>query len=609
MAKDVTVTPNANGSATVSFGVTYGVSNTHSAPGVRGDQSTILLRVARQLLPSGPAAYDPVFTKMIVDNHLDQAVTTHTYSVTLPASSVSFLKSQGLAFVKSKESTTTTTVPSTTPTGIAALKLVSVDVEQHRDFKHVDGSFDWTEGNFFTAASHPLGTATTHGGTLTVENETQYICNFSLGSNTTITNYGFLGSYNNCQYAGPATPLQLSGVATQCFNQDSSSNPEGFAQANSADVGTPEADGASITEPVVANDGSSPFAASTEAINANWAVTVGKAALSVGVSLLAGGPIGTVVTGILGVFGFLSGSSCDNDPNVMTLSATDTAGGGGSSDAWAIDEEGLQNIYGSSFNNGNGGPIEAVQNAYSSQVYAPAGQTPQNIWLGQNVVANCGVGNGNDCPDNSTDSVIDFEWSTNNTCPMAYNFTFNKILQNGNPTRCASVTPTSPPVSDCGTNNSTCPSQTPPGPTLVPDIIGEPVSQATSTLAKSGLGIYPTNLSPSATIATESPNWNTSVETPYVVQVTTTSPPPTTTTTSPPTTTTTSPPTTTTVPPTTTTTSPPPTTVPSTTTTAPAGTTSALLGHGTFGTAVLAKRERGHRTLALPVWVSSHDTS
>jgi len=534
LASDVSVKPNADGSLAVTFSVAYAVANTHSAHGVRADDADIVVRVARDLLPNGPAP-DPVFTKEFVDNHLGQPQTTHSYTVTIPAGVVSFLRSKGLSFVKSASGSTTTTVPSSSAESTDALRMVSVDIEQHRDFRHVDGSYDWTEGNFFTAASHPLQVATTHSGTLTVTNETSQICTYA--NSGSVTNYGDPDTFSNCQSSGLGTPIQLSGVATECFNQDTDSNPEGFAQTNSAGTGTPLAVGTDVTEPVVANDGIGLFSSSTEAVNANWAVTVGKAAVTTAANVLAGGPFGTIIEAGMALAGYFSGGSCDNDPNVMTLSATDTAGAAGASYGWAIDEEGMQDIYGTSFGDGNGGPLKAVQLAYSSQVYDNNGNY-QNPWLAEQVTRNCGVGNGTSACSDATNSEVNIEWTTNEPCPDGSGaYTFNGEPQGGNAANCAATTTTSPNVSSCGTNNSTCPSQTPPQPAAVPNIVGDTYSQAVSALAKNGLGIYPTNISATEIIASQTPGPSSGigVETPYVVQVTATTPAATTTTSPPPT--------------------------------------------------------------------------
>lgn len=155
---------------------------------------------------------------------------------------------------------------------------------------------------------------------------------------------------------------------------------------------------------------------------------------------------------------------------------------------------------------------------------------------------NCGVGTAAADCHGGTNNEMNIEWSTNDPCPTGQNFTFNQAPQAGNPKNCAQPVPTSPAVTDCGPSNTTCPSQTPPGPAEVPNVVGEPYSQAVSTLAAAGLGAYPTNITPTTIITSQTPAWSEDnpafdVETPDVVQVfTATSPPPstTTTTTTPP---------------------------------------------------------------------------
>jgi hypothetical protein len=522
---DFSVRRNANGSATVGFVLTYGVANTKSSKRVRADDATIVLRVARQAASTGPSPADPVFTKVFVDDHLNQPTITHRYSVTIPAAAVSFLKSKGLAFKQSKTGTTTTTVPSTAPATTKALHLITVDVQQHRDFQRVDGGYDWTEGNFFTAASHPLATATSHSGTLSVLNTTNLICTYK--NSGSVTNYGDPDTYNTCTQSDMATPVQLSGVNTECVDQNTNSDPAGFAQENSSTVGTPEAVGGSITEPIVADDDASILAQDLETVNAGWAVTLGKAVVTTAADLLLGGPYGTIIEASLELSGYFSGTSCANDPNVMTLSATAANGGAGASYGWSMDEEGMQDVYGTNFADGNGGPLKAVQLASSSQVYDDNG-IGQYPWLAENVTRNCGVGNGTSTCGGETNSRLDLEWTSNDPCPGGQAYTFNGVPQAANSPVCAGPVPASPGVSSCGTSNSTCPSQAE-VPFEVPNVIGDTYSQAKSTLAAANLGIYPTNVGPTVIITNQSPDdlQQLTARTPYVVQVTV--PPPSTT--------------------------------------------------------------------------------
>jgi hypothetical protein len=519
LASDFSVKRNANGSATVGFALTYGVANTKSSKRVRADDATVVVRVARQAGSTGPSPADPVFTKVFVDNRLSRPTITHHYSVTIPAAAVSFLKSKGLAFKQSKTGSTTTTVPSTAPTTTKALRLITVDVQQHRDFQRVDGGYDWTEGNFFTAAGHPLATAGSHSGTLSVLNTTNLICNYK--NKGSVTNYGDPDTFNTCTQSDMATPVQLSGINTECTDQDTDSDPQGFAQETNT-VGTPLAPGGSVTEPVVADDSASILAQDLETVNAGWAVSLGKIAVTSVADLLLGGPFGTIIEAGLELSAYFSGTSCANDPNVMTLSATATTGGAGASYGWSMDEEGMQDVYGTNFADGNGGPLKAVQLASSSQIYDNNG-TGQYPWLAENVTRNCGVGNGTSACDTETNSHLNIEWTTNDPCPGGQAYTFNGVPQSANSPVCAGPVPASPGVTSCGTNNSTCPSQTE-VPFSVPNVVGDTYSQATSTLAAADLGIYPTNVSPTVKITGQTPGESNgyygTARTPFVVQVT-----------------------------------------------------------------------------------------
>jgi hypothetical protein len=200
--------------------------------------------VARKLLPTGPLTSNPEFSKTLIDARLNQPTVTRNYSVTFPAATVAFLHSHGF---DAKDAAIRTN----------ALKLVGVDVEQMRDFRHVDGSYDWQQGGFWTAATHALTTASTKDSTVTMQN------------NTNGGVYSVTGPTNNPTKVSTSTsygvPISLSGQAVECVDQGNGtgSNPAGFSLLNGWDIedNLPPGvlpPGTMVTEPVDADNGIGP---------------------------------------------------------------------------------------------------------------------------------------------------------------------------------------------------------------------------------------------------------------------------------------------------------------------------------------------------------------
>lgn len=139
LASDAKLTLNGKGPAKLNFKVRYAVSNTQNRKHVRADRAVIEVSV-------GPVTGASVYRHKMIDKKLNQRIITHSYSVKLPAKQVSFLNANGL---KSKNRATRK----------KALEGVKVEVHQERDFKNVNGAYDWKQGLGFNAATRTLHAA------------------------------------------------------------------------------------------------------------------------------------------------------------------------------------------------------------------------------------------------------------------------------------------------------------------------------------------------------------------------------------------------------------------------------------------------------------------
>lgn len=220
LGRDITVTKQANGSTKVSFGFDYVVANTYTTAHVKADEAIVNVSVARYMGPTGPQNVDPEFSKTFVDYHLDHPSTERTYSVTLPATVTSFLDANGLS---SSDSATRTD----------ALRRITVDVQQVRDYKKVDGSYDWQEGASWTAADDSLHTAV---GT---ENSSVSVLNNTNAGIYTVGGGGSGGQASAVQDSSSSaygTAVSLSGQSVECIEQGDGSDPAGFSLLNGWDI-------------------------------------------------------------------------------------------------------------------------------------------------------------------------------------------------------------------------------------------------------------------------------------------------------------------------------------------------------------------------------------
>jgi hypothetical protein len=474
LTHDLTPTKLKSGAVSLTFGIGYNVANDRSSSHIKADEAIIHLSVASTLLPNGPSTLSPVYSHTIVDTQLTQPSLAKTYTLTVPASAVRFLESHGL--------------DSNDPaTRQAALRAVSIDVEQLRDFHHVDGSYDWQEGGFWTGADHSIHTTTgTENSTVTVANNTNSgVYNVNTSGMVPVVNNANSPTHSNptaslvqstSQFG---TPISLAGQAVECVNQGAGSNPAGFSLLNGWDIqdNLPPGvlpPGATVTEPVIANDslGNETEAAAQNAsaavidtgLSAMGLVTPGfESAASTllavfgaagsAFDIASGVPIGAIL-GLIKVI-LAEKQSCADQPSLINLTAAEPAGGQ-SSISWLDQNEGFAQdylgLYGSSVP-ANEPPItDSVALAASTGTITVPGQAPVHPYLAQVPSLPCGAANGNShdvCGDVSVgNNFVNVDWAINNPCPSGFS--------------CTEAPPTSPQISIagtdlCGANNALCP--------------------------------------------------------------------------------------------------------------------------------------------------------
>src|SRR5690606_7943158 len=155
------------------------------------------------------------FSTVQMDDDLDAKELTRTYTVRIPPAQTAFLKSKGLG--------------SGDPTqNAAALRHIDVAVQHIRDFKSVDGEWDWQQGRAWTAADQPVqaSDAIVDDSTVSVTNSTgEGLFDYSApggGPSEEVRQPLVAGS-------SYATNLSLSGQPVQCIEQGDGSDPQGFS--------------------------------------------------------------------------------------------------------------------------------------------------------------------------------------------------------------------------------------------------------------------------------------------------------------------------------------------------------------------------------------------
>ena len=234
VVRDVRILKARSGAVRARIRVRYRAANWKGARPVARDKVLVTFQVARRLLPGGPDPSNPRWRRTIT-HELHYRTVDRTYTAPIPRKAVARLRARGAFAAKDAKKRRN------------ARRLLWVDIQQDRDFLHVDGRHDWREGTASNAAnphrrairkrkaSAARAAAANDGcssnspcGTVTVQNQT---------ANGV---YGPASPYASSS-GGPGTiagtanqvgmPLAVSGTALQCFSQGGvgNSNPAGFA--------------------------------------------------------------------------------------------------------------------------------------------------------------------------------------------------------------------------------------------------------------------------------------------------------------------------------------------------------------------------------------------
>jgi hypothetical protein len=456
-----TLTRDRQGRIHVVVKVRFAVANWAFRKGVAHDRALVAVIVSRRLFTTGPDPSKPLYRRTFVDGRgLSRRLIDRSYEFVLPKSASRFLTSKG-AFARGGRRR-------------AARKLLWIDVEQDRDFKRVDGRYDWREGTAFGAADAipPLrgGLAVAAAGeanpagTLSITNNTAAgvycqgsqcpLVNSSTGLPGTIS-----GTMNSSTYG---VPLAVNGGAIQCFDQGNNSNPAGFAydgtngqpqpyspgtaSASSNGSTLPNTSGTTVTEPIAANY-SLAWADNTQTASATGAVMggvkLGVQAIKLTFKLTKDVGFvspGAVITGILGIFEFFLENSCKESGNYFNITAAET----------------------------KGAAVSSTYDANTAQFYyyAGSGSTPpglqlnpsalklngSRLWLNTDVAIATGL-HTNDCLCSSSvgNNAIELNWNNYNPCIASP------------ASQCSLPPPQNPSVTsavgsvNCGQSNARCP--------------------------------------------------------------------------------------------------------------------------------------------------------
>jgi hypothetical protein len=486
LARETTVVRNADGTATVTAGFGFDVANRESRPGVRQDRAIIHFMVHTQLSAGGGPlrTTTPLFSRVLIESALNESHVERDYAVKLPADVVAFLDTKGFA--------------STDPMiRRAALVYIDIDVQHMRDFKSVDGEWDWQQGGAWTAADFPVQASTTRSSTITITNKT--------GDGIYRTHVREFPNYESIETDGAyawglieaelpasgrvvavaselidettrfAAPISLSGQAVQCIAQGNGSNPQGFALLNGWDIedslapGTIPA-GASVTQTVVADDsvgmpteaileqtGTAAVQVTASVLNYTtpgvksglqyaYMAALGLSTVTDEASMALGVPIKAIVELGMAIYDAAT-ESCADFANIVNITAVEPSGAQ-SSVSWADEKAGLFSIYQSAVYDGV--RVEgAVQLAKSTGlVTGVVDGTPYaaNPYLSQFAQDACG--SASDCANNE----IEIQWSANSPCPQN-----NQADCLPQATDIASPEITVPGTSLCGVENELCP--------------------------------------------------------------------------------------------------------------------------------------------------------
>lgn len=457
----VTTTP--SGRLRVSATMRYRAANWKGRGKTARDRVTVTVAVARHLFASGPDPRIRVFRK-VISHRLSHRQVTRRYSVLLPARTSRLLRRWGATSSHPRKRA-------------RALRRITFDVQQDRDFRRVDGRYDWREGDAWSAADALLARLRSRGhvtegrvelssyrnptGTLTLINNTASGVYCERGCPLVKQNGepgSAAGTVNSSTYR---VPIAVGGGAVQCFDQGSNgSDPEGFANFDAAgepqpyepgeslpgveDALMPETTGTAVTEGLAA-DYTLAWASEDELADETGLIT-GSVKLGVAIGVSVGKSIaknslefpspGAVITDVLGIFEFFLENSCKEQGNYFNISGAEAKGGTFSQIVEAKNE-----VWGTYPGTG--------RTPYGIQ-YNPSllGYEKKPLRLNPVGAVTPGLAD-NACIDCTANNVIEMSWAGYDPCPDGAN--------------CAGEPPPTPIVQnahaelDCGSGNKRCP--------------------------------------------------------------------------------------------------------------------------------------------------------
>ncbi len=423
----------------------------------RRDRALVTVIVARRSLTTGPDPSKPLYRRTLVDTGgLNRQRVVRCYKFQLPQAASRFLTSHG-AFARAARRRQ------------SGRRLLSIDVQQDRDFKRVDGRYDWREGTAVGAADKArprqsdlafasAGTQNPYG-TLSITNNTAsgvYCSGCALVNKSTGLPGTNSGTMNSSTYA---IPLAVAGDAVQCFDQGTNgSDPAGFANYDAAgnpqpysagvsQAGTPGGitlpltSGTTVTEGLAA-DYSLAWAGNQQTADTSGFISgtakLGLQAIKVGITGMLSP--GAVITGIVGIFEYFLENSCKESGNYFNVTSTETNGAAASStfnastELWETDP-------------GTGSTPPGLQVNPSSLT-----QGGSQLWLNNDAAVATGLAdNACDCSNSVGNNAIELNWLNYQPC------------LNGYPaSQCSLQPPQSPTASsptgsvNCGTANASC---------------------------------------------------------------------------------------------------------------------------------------------------------
>lgn len=460
LAEGVSVQPADGGGATLRFAIAYATANRATSAGVVSDRAEIFVRVAPEAFNTGPRPDVDVFSHWLADEEIDDGGGVRRYEVTLPANVVDFLREEGIESGDPDERA-------------AARQLISVRVQQARDFQLVDGRHDWFHGTTFHGAQSPTVPAENPGGALTIRNDTAsgiYDVNYA-GLEPVPQLYGQglfprLSQYSRANPESPGVTLALAGQAVSCFYQDKDgSNPQGFTQNL--------APGDAVTQTIVADDSkyhlpndSTMAAAAANAIV--YSLRAGVFAINQVSRMVFGGPFTVFIT--LPVKLLETGENCNNQPNLFQIGVVSETGEASNSTTWSAYDNcggtcgGLANYYSTPLrSSAPTSSADVIKNAVQLAPDSTHRYEGQPLWIAQVPIQGCGVGNASDSNVSgcTSQNLISLRWTTSPACPWTNGFREYNGSVVGDVSWCFEATPPSPEVPACGTNNGQCDTYSP----------------------------------------------------------------------------------------------------------------------------------------------------